>query len=282
MGKVTLILITALFTAGCFFGGESDSPTSITKEDPKTNDSLPAVKKIVPGLYAGEYDWIDTAQQGYTSQLLLNSDGSYRFIYARFDYAAYDEFGNWFQKDSAFYFSGNTDCVADNFDGIFYAPNKAEDDTTAIANITDTSFLRREYTPLRQKPYWIPYKRKNVPAIKDGNYAMVLAPVSDSMPYEAKLVIDLAKNEFTFSYHHDNALTDQFNSKYDQVGSFLITKEVRYRAVDSTNVLGDWGLWEGYEVQTLKSISDTSFSWITPLFSLNAGVWETYKKAPAE
>ncbi len=281
MCRMLFFFVSVLVIAGCFFGCESDSPTTITKENTQVKDSLPQAKKITPGLYVGAYDWIDTARQGLSSEFLLDANGSYRFFYVFSDNAFYDQNGNWFQKDSAFYFSGTKDCNVSN-DGVFYTLAPVENDTNAILNVTDTSFQRREYTPFRQKPYWITYTRRNSTRVKEGSYFMKRATVVDSVPDTVQFVIDLSNTDFTYSVTQSKVLSYQASAKYHQVGTFLIAEENRYRQIDSLKTLGAWSPLDGYSIQRLKTVSDTSFEMMSSVFGFEPGTWDPYSKVAAQ
>jgi hypothetical protein len=277
MKKVLFVFASALILAGCF-GGETDAPTAIVKEDPKVADSLPKVKSITPGLYVGYYDWIDTARQGLESEFVLAADGKYRFFYIMDSNAFYDQNGKWYQQDSALFFSGTKDCRAYN-DGVFYEMAEVENDTNTIHNITDSSFQRKEYTPFRQKPYWITYSRKTAKAVKEGSYSMQRpTTLMDSIPDTLKFVIALSKDDLTFSVTQAKVVAYQASAKYYQVGSFLIAEQNRYREIDSTNSFGAWNDLEGYSVQRVRKVSDTSFDLMSSVFGYEAGSWDPYKR----
>ncbi|MEO7424374.1 MAG: hypothetical protein ABI036_04255 [Fibrobacteria bacterium] len=274
------LLLSALSAAGCFFGGESDSPTSIYDGGPKQNDTLPKVKKIVPGLYVGSYSEYDTSAQTIESELLLNADGSYRLFYIFGEVAFYDQSGTWFQKDSSLYFLNAQKSDIDPDFGIFPPATKLENDTNALVSVTDSSFRRLEYTPLRQKPYWISYKRKSAPALKEGTYFMEKTVAKDSVVADMKMVIDLLKGDFAFSYSESGIVTFQMKAKYSLAGTFLITENNSYRRIDTTDAFGEWTPLDGYSVQRLKSVEDTAFSMLSSIFGYSRGYWDSYSLVP--
>jgi hypothetical protein len=271
------LLLSALSVAGCLFGGESDSPTTLADDGPKQNDTLPKVKAIVPGLYAGSYSEYDSSAETIESELLLNADGSYRMIYIFGNDAFYDQSGTWFQKDSSLYFLG---AQASNVDqGFFPTPTRIENDTNAVVSVTDSSFRRLEYTPLRQKPYWISYKRKTAPALKEGSYFMEKTMAQDSVRADMRFVIDLLKGDFHFSYYESGKVNFEMSAKYSLAGTFLITENFQYRQSDTTDTLGEWSPLDGYGLQRLQSVADTSFTIQSAIFGYSVD-GDAYRLVP--
>lgn len=279
MSKRILIAISALVVAGCFFGGESDSPTGINN-DPKTNDSLPkAVKLITPGIYLANYDWIDSTRPGLESEFLINSAGTFSHYYVGDNEAFLETRGKWLQRDSALYFSELEETeVSGNLFNNFTA---AEDDTNAVRNITDTSFTRLEWTILRQKPYWISYVRKTYSQLTEGTYQYQTIDSSDTVPVTRRYKIDLKNSDYNYSEIADTSEIYQISAKFSQIGSFLAIEGIRDRAVDSTNTFIDnWRSFTGANLTRMQVLNDTSFTLWTPGFF--GGTWDVYSKSAAD
>lgn len=277
-------LFSALFGAGCFFGGEDDSALPIV-EEPKTNDTLPKVRRIVPGLYTGDYSWIDSGRAGLESEFLLDTNGAYRLFWISKNEAVYDQHGAWIQKDSAFLFTRAEETWRQ--DGIFSNYAQMENDTNSLRNVTDSGFVRREWTPLRQRPYWIAYHRMTYPKLREGlythteSYTNTTDSIIDTVIYDFS--IELKAGTFVMTVDQDSKPNFQADAKYYQVGSFLITDENRNRQADSTRVYSQWYAFEGNIIQRVQSISDTAFTlWNPSPSDLDSGNWAHYsKKAPA-
>lgn len=278
MSKKILIAISALLTAGCFFGGESDAPTSITADTKDTDTAK--VKLIKPGIYAGDYAWIDSNKAGLESEFILDSNGSFRLFWISENEAVYDQRGNWHQKDSNFFFNGATETWAQG--GIFDNFTAIEDDTNAIVGVTDSSFRRREWTPLRQKPYWITYSRKTYPTLREGTYTLKRTYGSDSDAVDYMFTIKLKDKGFFFSVLQDDTLESfQDSATYYQIGSFLATDGNKQREPDSTNTFPDWSPVQGTVLKRLQTVSDTAFSMWSPASFFEPGSWDPYSKIVA-
>lgn len=275
----------ALFLAGCF-GGDGDAATT----GPENPGDSEAVRKIAPGLYAGDYSLIDTSRfAGMESELLMDADGTFRHLFIYQDDAIFDHGGRWAQSGGDFHF---TDIRASESNGgvfLQYAP--LEDDTNAVRAVTDSAFTRNEWTPLRQKPYWIAYKRKTgLPALSEGAYyhhvldTFAIAADTSDPGDTVKIVDNLYRFELTggdsllFSMTIDSQEVYQLRARYRQFGSFLVTEEHRDRGKDSAGVFGEWEPKEGTIFMKLKNVSDTAFVLQTPAFSPEPNGFLPYSK----
>jgi hypothetical protein len=275
MSKRILLVLSALLAAGCFFGGEGETSTEPDKVDPK--DTIPKAKLIVPGVYTGDYTWIDSNNHGLESEFVLDANGKYRLFWISENEAVYDQRGNWHQKDSNFYFNSITDAWV--YSGVFDNFSILEDDTNAVIGVTDTSFTRREYTPLRQKPYWITYHKVNYPSLKDGEYRLAKSIERDSIQVTYIFKIKLTGNDFLFSLIEDSVESFQSAAKFYQAGSFLVTEENQQREIDSTNTFpATWIPVDGAILKRLQSVSDTTFNMWNPPSLFEAGSWDIYNK----
>jgi hypothetical protein len=270
-----LTALSALFAAGCFFGGEEDSPLPIVP-DPKVNDTLPKVRRIVPGVYVGDYSWIDSGRTGFDSEFLLDTNGTYRVFWISENEAVYDQRGAWIQRDSSLFFSGSEDTWVDGGVFAFYAG--MEDDTNSVRNVTDSTFIRREWTPLRQKPYWITYRRVTYPKLSDGVYTLTKTFGSDSNKVVYDFNIELKAGKFVLTVDEDSLPNFQADAQYSQVGSFLVTDKNRNREADSTRTYSEWFAFDGLLLQRLQTISDTAFDMWNPPSVFELGNWYHYRK----
>jgi hypothetical protein len=271
--------LAALFTTGCFFGGTDDASTQPIVEDPKTTDSLPKVRHIVPGLYVGDYSWIDSGKAGLESEFMLDTNGSYRLFWVSENEAVYDQRGAWIQKDTSFFFSHTQETWVSS--GVFADFSAIEDDTNTVRNVTDSTFTRREWTPLRQKPYWIAYHRVTYPKLNDGVYALTKTFGSDSTKVVYDFSIELKAGKFVLTVDEDSLPNFQADAKYYQIGSFLVTDQNRNREADSTHTYSEWAPFDGAILKRLQTVSDTAFTMWNPPSFFEAGNWDVYRKKPA-
>lgn len=274
--RYALCALGALSIAGCF--GGSDDASTMGPEKP--GDST-ATRKITPGLYVGDYSWIDTTRfTGMQAEFLMDADGSFKHLFIYQDEAIFDHSGRWAQSGGDFIF---TDIVVSESDfGVFDIPEPMEDDTNSVRDVTDSTFTRSEWTPLRQKPYWITYKRKtDFPKLSEGAYYhhvldtfTIAADTADTAAVDTIRVVDNlyrfeigAGDSFFFSMTVDSSETYQLDAKYRQFGSFLVTEDHRDRAKDTTDAFGEWEPVGGTIFMKLKDVSDTAFVLQTPAFS---------------
>lgn len=272
--RYVLCALGALFIAGCF-GGSDDASTT----GPEKPEDSAATRKIVPGLYVGDYDWIDSNQFNLQSEFLMDADGAFEHLFIYDDEAAYDHKGNWAQSGGDFLFSNIRFSESDG--GVFGQTFEMEDDTNSVRDVTDSGFTRMEWTPLRQKPYWITYKRMAYPKLAEGDYYhhvldtfIIVADTSDTTgAVDTVKVVDnlyrfeIGGDSLLFSTTVDTLETYQVDATYRQLGSFLITEHHRIRGKDSTNAFEAWDPRDGTIIVRLKGISDTSFTLWTPAYS---------------
>ncbi|MDB5102668.1 MAG: hypothetical protein JWP91_357 [Fibrobacteres bacterium] len=277
MSKRILLAFSALVAAGCFFGGQDESSTEPVKGNPKSTDTLPKARLIVPGMYVGDYAWIDSNKHGLESEFILDTNGTFSLFWISANEAVYDQHGRWVQRDSSFFFSGTTDTWVSS--GVFSGFKDMENDTNSVRNVTDSTFTRREWTPLRQKPYWITYKRKTVPKLREGDYLLEKIYGEDSTKVTYKFEIKLDEGNFLLSVTQDTLMTFQADAKYYQIGSFLATDQNRQREADSAKLMPEtWNPYEGILLKRLQTINDTAFTlWNPPTF-FDSGSWDSYGK----
>jgi hypothetical protein len=285
-GPFACYAICALSIAGCF-GGDNDSSTT----GPET--PMDTTRKIAPGLYVSDYSWIDTIRfAGMESEFLMDADGTFKHLFVYDDEAIFYHSGRWAQSGGNFLFTGIL--VSQTVHGIFDEFVPMEDDTNSVRDVTDSTFTRREWTPLRQKPYWITYKRKtDFPKVSEGAY---YHHVYDTIPIvrdtsDTTGAVDTFKvvdnlyhfeigggDSLEFSTTVDSLEIYQLGAKYGHFGSFLFTEEHRYREADSTHAFGEWETGEGIIFLKLKEVTDTAFVLQTPLFSPEPDGFLPYSK----
>jgi hypothetical protein len=271
---VVFSALLASYLTGCF-GGDEDSSTSPIKKTPRDTSTT---RFIVPGQYVGDYNWIDSNRFSLESEFKLDSSGVFRHLFVFDNEATYDHSGNWVQKAGAFYFSNIHFSAVDG--GLFDGSSPMEDDTNAVRDITDSTFTRLEWTPLRQKPYWITYKKKTYPQIKEGTYRLSKTHGEDSNAVKYTYRIELAKNVYLYSITEDTLESFQVDAKYKQVGSFLLMEEHRIRELDSTNtrLQDEWFPVSGTIYLRLQALTDTAFSMWTPPYSPESLGFDPYSK----
>lgn len=268
-------LLLSLSLAGCF-GGEDGA----TSPPVNPNDTAKTAKKIAPGTYVGDYGPYDSSHV-LESEFTLAADGTFRFFWF-VENDAYGDFkGSWFQRDSNLYFSGMTESY--NNGGLFDSGATMENDTNHIREVTDSSFLRKEWTPLRQKPYWIAYNKKVFAPIKSGNYQFESEIMLDSVTKDtARIRIELNGTDFLFRYSEDTVEYSQYRASWFQQGSILGTESIEARRLDTaTGAFSAWERVPGAQLQRTSEVSDTAFRiWYPPQSFFESGVWEVYRKVP--
>ncbi len=273
------LLVSAICFVGCFFGGEEDTATIDNKDSLATGKTIP----ISPGLYVGDYTWIDSNKAGFESELKFNADGTFRQFWISDNESVYEVRGEWAQHDSNLHFLNLF--AADGKGGLFkYADFLPIDpDTNSLSQVTDTSFIRREYTPLRQKPYWIRYVKRTFTGLKNGTYQFTLtkpAPSdTDSLAtMDYKYIVKLDGKSFGYSYREDTLELFQATADWYQLGTFFITEKNLSRSrVDTSSTFSSWDSLPAFLMYRVKQISDTSFQMWTPgVFPTYIGTWDVY------
>ncbi len=289
-----LCALCAPFLAGCIFGGSEDASTLGPEIDEVPEGT--ATRKIVPGLYLGDYSWIDTNRfAGTQSQFLMNADGTFEHLFIFRDDAIFDQSGKWTQKGGSFIFTDMA--VSESDRGVFDYADSLEDDTNSVRDVTESAFVRSEWTPIRQKPYWITYKKAaEFPKVSEGAYYhhvvdtfIIVADTSDSSGTPGavdtvKIVDKLYRFEIGggdslhFSMTVDSVEVYQMDTRYRQFGSFLVTDNHRDREKDSTDTFTEWQPKDGTIFMKLKEVSDTAFVLQTPAFSPEPDGFLSYSK----
>lgn len=264
-------LAIALSLAGCF-GGEDDAGTK-----PVNPQDTAKIKTIKPGFYVADYTPFDTTRR-WESEFTLNADGSYRLYWILSNEAVGDFKGSWFQKDSALYFHTSGETYMNPNTG-FFAPHAAiESDTNALRDVTDSSFSRKEWTMLRQKPYWVTYRKQSTRQVGNGAYELrqdIKIDSATNMVVKVRITLDAG---FLYSYKEDTVELFQADAKWYQLGSILGTEDNRGRDwIDSTKAFGAWDSIPGSLLQRIR-VSDTAMEiWYPGGFS-SAPRWDVYRK----
>jgi len=269
--------IAALFTlslAGCFGGEEETDTNPIIPVD-----STKAAKKLSPGLYVGDYSPFDTTGS-WESEFTLNLDGSFRFYWILRNEAIGDIKGKWFQKDSSLYFDDVTETFINQNSGFFVDGEVVEDDTNSVRDVTDSSFTRKEWTLMRQKPYWVSYKKKSFAQLKGGDYQYTRdIKVDDTTTLKVKIGISLDGTAFLYSYKEDTLESFQAAARWYQIGSIFGTEENRGRSfIDSLKKFDEWDTIPGALLQRIQDVSDTAFFMWSPGNVFSPGAWDVYNK----
>lgn len=281
MKKPALSLIAvlgfALSLAGCF-GGEDGAPTApITPND--TNKV--SARKLSPGLYVGDYSPFsaDTTRR-WESEFTLAADGGFRFYWVINNEPIGDIRGKWFQKDSSVHFNGITESFVNQNTGFFGPGEPVEDDTNSIRDITDSSFTRKEWTLLRQKPYWVSYKKKAFAPLYNGTFQFSRDfKIDDTTTTTIKIKISLDGTGFLYSYNEDTLESFQAQAQWYMLGSIFATESNRGRSyVDSLKKLGEWDSIPGALLQRVQQVSDTGFQMWSPGNIFAPGSWDNYRK----
>lgn len=264
MRERRLIALPALCLALCgCLGGESEGP--------------PPEARIAPGSYVGDYSYIpDSLRQGFEEELILERDGTYRSLWVQDSEAVYDEHGSWSQQGQNLFMRHSTENWADYH--VFYPKQSKpiEDDTCALARLTDTSFVRNEWIPVvLRKRQWTNFRLKTYPKLAEGTYTF--SRIIDSIP--KRFQITLTGDQYRFSVF-DSVESNQSESRFYQLGSFLALQETRDRDRDSTGAWGDWASVDGLSLQRLRGVTDTAFDLWNPGYGFLPPGWDHYAKAP--
>lgn len=271
------VLGSALSLAGCF-GGEDDTPANpITPPD--TTAKVQA-RKLSPGLYVGDYKPFskDTTRR-WESEFTLAPDGAFRFYWIINNEPIGDIRGKWFQKDSSIHFDGITESYVDQGSGFFGPGDTVEADTNSIRDITDSSFTRKEWTLLRQKPYWVTYRKKTFAPLSNGTFQFSKDFIQGNDTTTVKIKISLDGTGFLYSFNEDTLESFQAQAKWFLLGSIFGTEENRGRSYeDSLKRLGEWQAIDGTLLQRVQQVSDTGFEMWSPGNFISAGTWDVYRK----
>jgi len=266
------VLLLALSLAGCFGGEDGDKGSPV-------GPGGASGKKIAPGTYVGDYRPYDSTHS-LESEFTLGADGAFRTFLIAENQPFLDLKGSWFQQDSNLHFTGVTEAYGDG--GFFDSGTTVEGDTNLVREITDSSFIRKEWTPLRVKPYWITYKKKSFAPIKPGNYLFQTEFVSDSATRIGRIRIEMDGTGVLYRYSLDSLEIVQEKAVWFQQGSILGNRNYEYRQFDTTTQ--SFGAWETIPWSWLKrtsEVSDTAFwIWAPPESFLEMGAWEIYRKVP--
>jgi hypothetical protein len=277
MRKTALAILCALAGAGCFFGGDGDTST-VDKID-----TLPKAALVKPGLYVAEYPaWRDTTAVHLQSEISIAPEGTFRMFWIDVNESVYERRGSWAQRDSSLYFGKLQEAFLSG-NGAFNNYSTIDDDTNSISGVTDSSFIRREYTPLRQKPYWITYAKKTFPAIKDGDYEFETNFKEDTLPaVKLNFKLTLKGHSYVSSVSLDGVEKGQDSASWYQIGSFLALESNFHRAyIDSTKSYAPWDTINGLVMNRMQSISDASFQlWYPSGYVDTVGVWGAYNRKP--
>ena len=178
--------------------------------------------------------------------------------------------GSWFQRDSNLHFSDVRESFVEG--GLFYPGLEVEGDTNAIREITSTSFLRKEWTPLRQKPFWITYRKKSINTLDNGTFRFTREyVVDDSTSSTVQINISLEGKGFAYDYVESSSgdTLDAFQAQatWYQIGSIFATEQNLGRSFDTSSAclqLRYWDTIPGTLMQRIKEVSDTAFQMWSP------------------
>jgi hypothetical protein len=283
-----LVSLFVLSLAGCFGGADEEAGNPL---DPGPAGQGSNTRSLSPGLYTADYSLLDTARQGWESEFTLDSSGGFRHFLIVQNEPVGDTRGRWIQRDSNLFFSQVTESYMDQNTGFFPEGYSIEDDTNAVREITDTSFIRKEWTLLRQKPYWVAYRKKSVGALEDGTYEYardVVVPSSDTGAgadtadtVTVRIRLSFDSEGFLYSYNEDTLETFQAKAQWYQFGSVLATEENSGRSyIDSLGAFDEWSSIPGALLQRIRMVSDTSFQLWSPGSFFTEPAWDEYRRVP--
>jgi hypothetical protein len=259
------LALAVLAATGCFFGGDDEKATGFAK--------------VSPGFYVADYDAIPKLPngepgnwRGLGGEISLSTEGGFRMFWTFDTSLVYELRGKWGQKDFGLYFTDMMEMLLaqpDSMTPVFEA------DTCEVMDVTANSFIRKEYTPLRQKPYWIKYTKADPPQVKPGTYRLTVE--GDSTTPHFTVTINFDGQNFRYQ-ERDTSVAFEFEAKWYQVGTVLATFENRrHFRNDST---GGFGPWDSLTAEILQKvrISDDKVEIWSPPSGLFSGGWTTYSK----
>lgn len=263
-------MLTPLCLLGCFMSND---------DDPSSRRS-----KVIAGFYKGDYTWIDTSSRNTVeSEFYLDPRGNYRMLTLLDNEAWFASRGVWKQREDAFFFEEiqATQPGSDPFFEWDTLKNADGQDTSEIREISDTSFVRKEYTVFRQKPYWIAYKKSTPEEIPEGHFRFSEMSGPDSLRVQMRVELDLKpEGKFFLSQFKDTLAIFQIEASWRQAGSFLDLTRYRYRNyVDSLKGFPPvWDTVSGEYFNRVGAISDTAIELWSPGSPFSRGRWDSYKK----
>jgi hypothetical protein len=271
MKAYPLLALAPLFLPGCFLSSDEDPPRRA---------------QVAPGMYVGDYSWIDTSERNTVeTEFSLESRGNYRILTLLDNEALFGTRGLWRQEADAFRL-GEIQATVDGSQPFFEWKNLKggeEFDTTALRDVTDTSFVRKEYTIFRQKPYWITYTRRIHDAIPLGRYRFDFTYRIDTLTVQARYEIALKpEGGFSLREFKDTVAVFEVEAEWKQAGSFLAIQEYRYRQfADSLRGFpAKWDSVPGDYFWRVQGISDTAIDLWSPGSLFSRGHWDSYQKIP--
>lgn len=277
--------LLTLAICGCFFGGEEDSPTSPPKEVPNPTGSR--IGFISPGIYHGDFTSIDSGltDDDFETEFILYADGSYELYWIANTMASAIFKGNWAQHDSSVFLLNTKQARIQN--GFIDDFTSIEDDTNSIRNVLDNSFIKKEYTPFRSKPYWITYTKKKFPALA-GSYQYTeripyLLPPKDSLDtvmnidtLEAKYTITFNGIEMTYR-ENDTLEYYQLKANWVQMSSLVRMQNNQERVwLDSTQSFSAWSTVPGSILWRILETKDSALNIWNPIY----GDWQIFHRLP--
>jgi hypothetical protein len=253
--KIALGLFAVLAVSGCLSSGDESN-----------------FSKVSSGFYVADYSGIP-GSTGLESELSLVDGGAFRMFSFGDTTLFYDLSAKWGQTANGILLTESKEL------NLFQSDTAVpmEDDTVSLMDITGTGFTRVEYTPMRRKPYWVPYHKQTLPIIKEGDYETILSP-ADSINPAVKAVLSFTGTDFTYS-EVDTITKFEYSAKWYQLGSVLATGNARRRLyVDSTHAFSDWDTLSGESLQRVHVTDNDVQVWEPPSGPFFGGGWTIYNK----
>lgn len=272
--------LALLLSLGGCFGGED------AKDNPVGPSRGANVARISPGLYVGDYTPYapaDILGGELESEFLIGADGAYRFFWFLDNTPVVDVLGDWTQRDSLVYFDGVSEAYLDQDLGFFYPGVPVEGDTNVVRDVTANSFTRREWTPLRQKPLWVTYRKRDAEDLPgDGSFTYSEDFAVDSataLNYRMRVRLDGRgySEDFVRSYGGDTLNAHLAEGRWSQIGSvFLIERYIRRGFDTASHAYRERrDTLPGAILQRIREVSDTAFQLWAPGAP---GTWDVYRK----
>jgi hypothetical protein len=270
--KKSVFLLTTLLPLGC-----------VLNEDEKT----PAPRKIAAGLYTGDYKWIDTSEANkIESELFLDPNSTYRHTVTYDNDPIVGTRGEWEPRSASLFFSKIEQGRAYGGHFAAWVPLKGDEalDTMPTRDVTDSTFVRKEYTGFRQKPYWITYTRRVSPRIPEGHFLYTdIYRVDSVRTVENRMALRLEAGKAMFLSGFEDSLENyQAAATWSQAGSFLVYKDYRYRYYEDSlkAFTPNWDTIPGEIFSRVGAISDTAIQIWSPAQFIFPGHWDVYKRIP--
>jgi hypothetical protein len=249
-------------------GGDSDDKTDIVSNTDTVG--VRVAKPIKAGYYRGDFEKLAPGTD-YEPEIILDADGSFRYIIAQNNEAVYMLGGSWLSRNDSMFHDRYLQSGL-NF-GFFEFWDTLTSDTAQVRNVTDTSFERQEYVPIANQGFgkiaWVSYRLIQYPKLSQGRFE--LEGTFNDTPYTVSFELG-AENAFAFEQTFNEQKVSRNTADWWQLGSFLFTRRQVFYGPDSNQVLVVTDSLDAEAAYRIKDISSSAFKvW-------NGSEWDEFKR----